>query len=142
VVALQPPRARRRSNVLRHPSPLLALAAVLLVGCGFVDWSTATDPPIVQVEAWNRTLDDVFLVDADGRLISIPACGHAEAAPLAVANAELRMDAGRISTLASRGVGNPQYLVVVAGPGASVPSKQRPVSLPACAGHPTVVPPA
>jgi hypothetical protein len=140
VVALQPPRARRRSNVLRHRSPLLALAVVLLSGCGFVDWSTATDPPIVQVEAWNRTLDDVWLVDGDGRLISIPACGHAEAAPLAVASAELRMDAGRISTLAS-GVGNPQYLIVVAGPAASVPSKQRPVSLPACFGHPTFVPP-
>jgi hypothetical protein len=127
--------------VLLHRSPLLAIAVVLLAGCGSFDRSAATDPPIVQVEAWNRTLDDVFLVDGDGRLISIPACGHAEAAPLAVGNAELRMDAGRISTLASRGVGNPQYLVVVANPGASVPSKQRPVSLPACFGHPAVVPP-
>jgi hypothetical protein len=127
-----------------HRSRLALLAVVVAVtsACTVLNPPAPTDPPIVQLEAWNRTLDDVFLVDGDGRLISIPACGHAEPAPLAVASVELRMDAGRISTFASRGVGNPQYLVVVAGGAPSIPMKVRPVALPACAGHPTVVPPA
>jgi len=82
----------------------------------------------------------VFLVDAENRLISVPACGHAEAAPMAADMVEIRMDAGRISTFGSRGTGSPQYLVVVAAPGESFPSNQRPAALPACAGHPSVVP--
>jgi hypothetical protein len=118
---------------------LLALGSIVLAGCTAIDGLFRGDP-IRQMEVWNQTLDDVFLIDDDGRLISVPACGHAAAAPLAVDRVDLRTDAGRISTFASRGIPGSQYLVVVAAQGESFPTNQRPVALPPCAGHPTVVP--
>ena len=76
---------------------LAALASIVLAGCAAIEGLVQGDP-VVLMEVWNQTLDDVFLMDDDGRLINVPACGHAAAAPLAVKRVELRTDAGRITT--------------------------------------------
>jgi hypothetical protein len=129
---------QRLLGMLRRTA-LLALGSIVLAGCAAIEGLVQGDP-IVLMEVWNQTLDDVFLIDDDGRLISVPACGHAEAALLRVDRVELRTDGGRISTFGSRGVRGSQFLIVVAAQGESFPSNQRPVALPPCAGHPTVVP--
>ncbi|HEY8239744.1 MAG TPA: hypothetical protein VIF63_09945 [Candidatus Limnocylindrales bacterium] len=118
---------------------LAAITAAVLAGCSLIDDLSRGDP-IVEMEVWNQTLDDVALVDDDGRIINVPACGHADAALLRVDRVEIRMDAGRISSFASRGIRGPQFLVVVANGFDSFPTNQRPAALPPCAGHPTVVP--
>jgi hypothetical protein len=131
-------RAHRHWTV-RATAGLTCLASFALSACSMLT-RVPTVPAIVQLEVWNRTLDDVFLVDDQGSLISVPACGHAESAPLSVTKVELRMDAGLITTFGSSGTADPQYLVVVAAAREAFPSTRRPVALPACAGHPTVVP--
>ena len=118
----------------------LATAALLLQGCSLLGRVDLHGPAIVRLEVWNQTLDDVFLVDPAGRLISAPACGHAEPAQIDVSRVELRIDGGRITTFGSAGMGGPQYLVVVAAEGESFPTEARPVRLPPCAGHPIAVP--
>jgi hypothetical protein len=92
-------------------------------------------PVVAQMEVWNRTLDDAFLIDPDGRLINVPACGHAGPAPLRVDNAELRIDAGQIASFGNPGAGARQYLVIVSTGGDVISSNERPVALPICVGH-------
>jgi hypothetical protein len=118
----------------------MAAAAVLLQACSMLGQMDVRGPAIVQLEVWNRTLDDVFLLDPSGRLINVPACGHAAPAALDVSLVELRTDGGRISTFANSGSPSPQYLIVVFAQGESFPTNQRPVALPPCFGHPIVVP--
>jgi hypothetical protein len=118
----------------------LALAVATLTGCGEIASFFEPRRTVVDFEVWNRTLDDVWLQDGEGRMITVPACGHADAAPLAVADIELRMDAGLISSFAIVGKPGPlQYMVVVAD-GEFDPGNDPPAVLPPCAGHPNVMP--
>ena len=126
-------------------APWLACVGLILAGCGPIDSMLRPPdaPAVVRFEVWNRTLDPVFLLDADDRVLSVDACGHAVAEQLRVNKVDVRMDAGIVFSFSGASVaptGAPQYLVVVAAVGESVPSAQRPVGLPACHGHPNVLP--
>ena len=116
----------------------LAWLAAVLAGCNVL--RVPEVPVIVRLEVWNRTLDPMFLLDPDGRVLSVDACGDAVADQFRVNDVTVRTDAGYVFGFGSAGSGAfgsaAQYLVLVAADGESFPTNDRPVALPACQGHP------
>jgi hypothetical protein len=129
--------------------PLMGRGAVvvtLLGGCGAIDDlpNVPQLPVVVPFEVWNRTEEAVFLLDADGRRLDVPACAGAAVDAFKVNRVDVRTDRGYVFAFGSAGDGplasRPQFLVVVAADGQSFPESERPVELPPCRGRPNAQP--
>ena len=122
---------------------LLIAIAVTLAGCSAVDGLLRqAESSVVRFEVWNRTLDDVVLTDAAGQELNVLACDTALAVSFDVEVVRIHTDVGYVSGFGSKGVGSTgrQFLVLVAEPGESFPTPDRPVVLPVCEGHPDAQP--
>lgn len=120
---------------------ILGLAAM---GCGVIE-GPVNQPRtlVVELQAWNRTLDPIFLIDAEGRRLDVPACGHAIAPRFTVNRVEVRTEAGFYFGTGTTGVGDPgrpQQMIITDTPGDSRDALD-PTDLPPCEGHVTVAPP-
>jgi hypothetical protein len=121
----------------------LVFVTILLAGCSSIDdFLRDLDPPIVRLEVWNRTLDDVTLTDADGRRLEVHACDRAEAAAFRVDMVRVHTKVGYVFGFGSGGLepGGRQFMVVVAADGESFPTAEAPLVIPPCAGHPNAQP--
>ena len=123
-----------------------AVVTAMLGGCGMIG-DRPGGPPVpvvVPFDVWNRTEEDVFLVDADGRRLDVPACRHAAAELFRVNDVRVRTARGYVFGFGSAGDGplgaGPRYLVLVAADGASFPATVRPTDLPPCRGRPNAQP--
>ncbi len=123
-----------------------AVVATLLGGCAaFGDLPNVPQlPVVVPFEVWNRTEEAVFLLDADGRRLDVPACASAAIDAFRVNRVDVRTDRGYVVAFGSAGDGplasRPQFLVLVAADGRSFPGDERPVELPPCRGRPNAQP--
>lgn len=117
--------------------PMLATVAAQTTGCSTVgaDLPRAT---VTRLEVWNRTLQPIWLTDAERLVLRVPACGRAAAPSYAVDRVEIRTEDGYVATFGAAEPDprppRPQYLVVTASPGPFEPLADLPeVPLPECA---------
>jgi hypothetical protein len=115
---------------------VLAIAGTLLVsGCGGV-------PPVVaELEVFNRTVEDLLYVAADGEVLEVPACGSASDPTFRVDLVTVRAVGGYVRAFGGdfSNIGpRPLVLVEVARAADSgLPEPAPPPDpLPPCEGHP------
>ena len=92
-------------------------------------------PIFIRLEVWNRTLEPMFLVDADGRRLDVPACEHSVATTFRVNDVRVRTEEGYFLGFGG-GTGETQYLVLVADPAEMSREEFPPVAVPPCEGFP------
>lgn len=121
---------------------LAILALSTLAGCRAIGevFRPPEIPAYARLEVWNRTSQDVFLMDTDRTRLDVPACGHAIADRFRMNEVRVRTADGYVSGFGSSNEGSRQYMVLVATSGASFPSSSPPVQLPPCAGRPVSQP--
>jgi hypothetical protein len=124
---------RASTRWVRHA---LIVFSLCLSGCG-------PAPIYVQVEAWNRTLDPIFLLDQEGRRLDVPACGHAFAPTFRINEYGVWFEQGRYVGGAVGGQGGPpnERIFVLSSrqePVVFVPPSGPLPELTPCEGHPTV----
>ena len=120
----------------------VAIAGTLLVsGCA----GGGAPPVVAELEVFNRTVEDLLYVAADGEVLEVPACGRAS-------DPTFRVDAVRVRAAGGyvRGFGGdfanigPQRLVLVEVAHAADSGTPEPVPppdpLPPCEGHPEAQP--
>ena len=122
---------------------LLTSAACSLVPAELRPRFHGSDVPLT---VWNRTVAPLFLVDADGRRVEVPACGTASAAAFDLDRVELRHERGYIRTF-GLGVSGERavhhYFVITSRPDLEPferfnPGPVRPTELPRCEGVPMI----
>jgi len=127
--------------------PAALAVATIGAGCSLVgDLPNETNPPVVvELEVFNRTEGDIFLVAADGERLDVPACGRA-------LDETFRIDAVRMHSqlgyIRGFGVGDeafagrPLFLVELASAAESgIPTVGAPPEpLPPCVGLPEAQP--
>ena len=117
-----------------------------LGGCGLIGDLSGRPPPVTaDLSVYNRTVDDIFLVAADGERLSVPACGDARDPSFRIDLVEVRTEAGYIRAFGmgdSFLEGRQLSLVEVASTFADgIPEEgQVAPELPPCEGHPAVQP--
>jgi hypothetical protein len=124
---------------------LSALVAVLMLsGCRLLgDLPRIGEPRVTaHLEVFNRTRQDIFYVDTDGRRLDVPACGQAQHPSFRIDNVRVRTEAGYI-----RGFGNGDsslewqrvYVIEVSSAmDSGGPTLGSPDALPPCDGNPEV----
>ena len=126
---------------------LIAALALVVAGCGLIEELGGGDiPPVVaDVEVFNRTVEDLLYVAADGEVLEVPACGSAsdqtfrvDAVTVRAARGFVRAFGGDFSHAGGR------RLVVVEVARAADSGIPEPVPapdpLPPCDGHPEAQP--
>ena len=117
-----------------------------LGGCGLIGDLSGRPPPVTaDLSVYNRTVDDIFLVAADGERLSVPACGDARDPSFRIDLVEVRTEAGYIRAFGMGDgsmEGHQLFLVEIArseDAGIPVEGAVAP-QLPPCEGHPQVQP--
>jgi len=120
---------------------------VVLSGCGLMSELLGGPPPAVTADlsVYNRTVDDIFLVAADGERLSVPACGDARDDSFRIDQVEVRTEDGYIRAFGMGDgsmEGHQLYLVEIAkSEDSGIPAEGTvPQVLPLCEGHPAVQP--
>ena len=116
---------------------------LLLSACGLADHLPLIGSAVVaDLEVFNRTQIDIFLIDADGKRLDVPACGSARDRFFRIDNVRVRTESGYI-----RGFGGGDHVLegqrvfVIEVPttwDSTVPTLGSPDRLPPCDGLPQV----
>lgn len=116
----------------------------LTVGCGLIGELSGDSiaPVTAELEVFNRTRVDIFLVAADGERLDVPACDRAADESFRVDSVEVRTELGYIKAF---GVGDPG---AAGGPLVMIETERSeegfpeavpaPDPLPPCQGQPDV----
>lgn len=137
--------AQSRLFSVMSRTTILVIVAGTLAGCGVVDGLPRLGETrvIARLEVFNRTLEPIFLVAADGERLNVPACGRARDDTFRIDQVRVRTTDGYIrgfgvgdTTLSGRHV----VVVEVAQADLSgIPTLGPPPDpLPPCRGHPQV----
>jgi hypothetical protein len=128
---------------MRRIVPPLALA-VGASGCGLVGGG-GLPPVVADLEVFNRTVEDLLYVAADGESLEVPACGSASDPTFRVDTVSVRAAGGYVRAFGGdfSHVGD-RRLVVVEVARAADSGFPEPVPppdpLPPCEGHPEAQP--
>lgn len=84
----------------------LAMLLPLAAGCGFTGglFGDSVAPVTAELEVFNRTRVDIYLVAADGERLDVPACDRAADQSFRVDRVEVRTELGYVKAF---GVGDP-----------------------------------
>jgi hypothetical protein len=123
-------------------SVMVALVGTVLVsGCA----GGGVPPVVAELEVFNRTVEDLLYVAADGEVLEVPACGSASDPTFRVDVVRVRAAGGYVRTFGGDFTNNgPRRLVLVEVARAADSGLPEPVPppdpLPPCEGHPEAQP--
>jgi hypothetical protein len=121
---------------------MVALVATVIVsGCA----GGGAPPVVAELEVFNRTVEDLLYVAADGEVLEVPACGSASDPTFRVDAVRVRAAGGYVRAFGGDFTNNgPRRLVLVEVARAADSGIPEPVPppdpLPPCEGHPEAQP--
>lgn len=132
-------------SVMIRTTILLVAAAGTLAGCAFVDGLPRLGETrvVARLEVFNRTIEPIFLVAADGERMDVPACGRALDDTFRIDQVRIRTKDGYIRGFGAGDVTlSGRHVVVIEVAQADLsgdPTLEPPPDpLPPCLGHPQV----